>query len=546
MKISLSRKFWRRAVVLGLFAAGFASSASQAGAQDDGAGDVSGKVTELVDSVVAAEVELEVQQRRSKILRMKQDIFRTAIADPDILEFVAFGTREIELIGTQRGSTTVTLWMGDEQNPQILSMLVRVVPDPTSEQEDRGEFADLADRINEMFPDSRIQLIPIADKLIVRGDARDEAEAKQIMLLVGQAGQGGGGGGGGGGQSQQLFQGNGQPSRLYEAGRVAERNFQIVNLLHIPGAKQVMLKVRIAELSRTAGRALGAQLNNIRIGDFGGSSNTGGTSASDASDQALGAIAPGAAQLSGVFKHVSFDLALQALVSNGNAKILAEPNLVTLSGQSATFLSGGQFAVPTVVGVGGAQAATTSFKDFGTSLQFTPTVLDNDRIRLQVTPQLSNANGPVVNGIPGVTTRTVNTTVEMREGQVFAIAGLLQDQQAASISKFPIIGDIPGLNVLTANRSTDRLETELLILVTPELVEPLEPDQAPSLLPGMEVNEPNDLDFFVYGDIEGRPNAHHRSTVWPLYKNRLKRCYECDKHHKSSAFFLKGLHGFSD
>lgn len=535
MKISLSRRFWRRAVVLGLFAAGFASSANPAEAQDGGAGDVSGKVTELVDSVVAAEVELEVQQRRSKILRMKQDIFRTAIADPDILEFVAFGTREIELIGTRRGSTTVTLWMGDEQNPQILSMLVRVIPDPTLEQEDRGEFAELADRINEMFPDSRIQLIPIADKLIVRGDARDEAEARQIMLVVGQAGQGGGGG-----QNQQLFQGNGQPSRLYETGRVGEHNFQIVNLLHIPGAKQVMLKVRIAELSRTAGRALGAQLNSIQIGDVGGGSNAGGV------DQAMAALAPGAAALSGVFKNANFDLALQALVSNGTAKILAEPNLVTLSGQSATFLSGGQFAVPTVVGVGGAQAATTSFKDFGTSLNFTPTVLDNDRIRLQVSPQFSNANGPVVQGIPGVTTRTVSTTVEMREGQVFAIAGLLQDQQDSSISKFPLIGDIPGLNVLTANRSTDRLETELLIMVTPELVEPLEPDQAPSLLPGMEVTEPNDLDFFVYGDIEGRPNAHHRSTVWPLYKNRLKRCYECDKHHKSSAFFLKGLHGFSD
>lgn len=519
--------------MLGLFAAGLASPATSARAQDGGAGDVSGKVTELVDSVVAAEVELEVQHRRSKILRMKQDIFRTAITDPNILEFVAFGTREVELIGVRRGTTTVTLWLGDEQNPQILSMLVRVVPDPTLEQEDRGEFADLADRINEMFPDSRIQLIPIADKLIVRGDARDEAEARQIMLVVGQAS--GGGGGGGGGQNQQLFQGNGQPSRLYESARIVQHDFQIVNLLHIPGAKQVMLKVRIAELSRTAGRALGAQIQNLRIGDGGADDVV-----------TLNNLSAGSLDLSGVFRNVSFDLALQAFVSNGNAKILAEPNLVTLSGQSATFLSGGQFAVPTVVGVGGAQAATTTFKDYGTSLQFTPTVLDNDRIRLQVTPTLSSPTGVAVGDIPGLESRTVNTTVEMREGQVFAIAGLLQDQQAASIRKFPIIGDIPGLNVITADRSIDRLETELLILVTPELVEPLEPDQAPSLLPGMEVTEPNDLDFFVYGDIEGRPNAHHRSTVWPLYKNRLKRCYECDKHHKSSAFFMKGLHGFSD
>ncbi|MBI1309791.1 hypothetical protein GC176_00675 [bacterium] len=526
MKISLSRRFWRRAVVVGLFAAGLASPPGSANAQDGAAGDVSGKVTELVDSVVTAEVELEVQQRRSKILRMKQDIFRTAIADPSVLEFVAFGTREIELIGLERGSTTVTLWMGNEQAPQILSMLVRVIPDPTQEQDDRSEFAELASRINEMFPDSRIQLIPIADKLIVRGDARDEAEARQIISVVGQSNQG---------NNQQLFTPQGSPaSRLYSDNGGAENRYQILDLIHIPGVKQVLLKVRIAELKRTAGRTLGAQLSNLQVGNI------------DGTDVATAGIAPGSLSLSGVFKHVNFDLALQALISNGSAKILAEPNLVTLSGQPARFLSGGQFAVPTVVGVGGAQAATTQFKDFGTSLQFTPTVLDNDRIRLQVTPQFSNVDGPVVNGIPGVTTRTVNTTVEMREGQVFAIAGLLQDQQGSATSKFPIFGDVPGLNVLTAQKSIDRVESELLILVTPELVQPLEPDQAPTLLPGMEVTEPNDLDFFVFGDIEGRPNAHHRSTVWPLYKNRLKRCYECEKSHKSSAYFLKGLHGFSN
>ncbi len=534
MKISFSRKLWRRSIVAGLFAVGLASPMASASAQD-AAGDVSGKVTELVDSVVTAEVELDVQQRRSKILRMKQDIFRTAVADPDILEFVAFGTREIELIGKSRGSTTVTLWMGDEQAPQILSMLIRVIPDPTLEQDDRSEFAELADRINEMFPESRIQLIPIADKLIVRGDARDEAEAAQIMAVVGQSN--GGGGGGLGGQ-QQLFSSNGRPARLYESSRAIQHDFQIVNLLHVPGVKQVMLKVRIAELTRTAGRALGAQLGGFEYTDA--SSTTSGTT--------LGtAIAPGVAELSGMFDHIQFEAALQAQVRHGNAKILAEPNLVTLSGQAATFLSGGQFAVPTVVGVGGAQAATTSFKDFGTSLNFTPTVLDNDRIRLQVSPQFSTTqDGIVVDGIPGLTTRTVTTTVEMREGQVFAIAGLLQDQQNGAITKFPLLGDVPGLNVLTANREVSRSETELLILVTPELVQPLEPEEAPTLLPGMEITEPNDLDLFVYGDIEGRPRAHHRSTVWSLYKNRLKRCYECDKSHKSSKFFLKGLHGFAD
>ena len=114
------------------------------------------------------------------------------------------------------------------------------------------------------------------------------------------------------------------------------------------------------------------------------------------------------------------------------------------------------------------------------------------------------------------------------------------------MSRMPLIGSIPFLNSLTANRTISRDETELMILVSPELVHPLEPEQAPPILPGMQVTEPNDLDFYIYGDIEGRPNFYHRSTVWPLYRSRLKRSGGVEVLRSSECYYVEGEHGFSN
>lgn len=484
------------------------------------------KVSSLVEEIVTAEVELEVGMRRSKILRVKKDIFRAAVADPSILEFVAFGSKEIEIIGKGTGSTTVTLWLGSEQDAQLLSMLVTVVKDDGVESQKRFEYSELEAMVNEMYPNSRIQLIPIADKVLLRGQARDEEEAVEIASIVRQNSGGNLGGLGGGnllGQSQAA-----EP--FPDASQLPQS--RLINLLDIPGEKQVLLKVRIAELQRSANRELGADIS-VDFKEFMfGNALTGG----------------GNAFLTGTFSEGGVDVVLKALVGNGSAKILSEPNLVVLSGQSATFLSGGEFAVPTIVGVGGAQAATTSFRGFGTSVNFSPTVLDKDRIRLQVAPSFTTLNkSNSVNGIPGVDSRSTSTVVELREGQTLAIAGLIQEQQASESTRLPFLGEVPILNIITESKSVSRDESELLILVSPELVHPLDADQAPQILPGMEVTEPNDLDFFVYGDIEGRAESHHRSTVWPLYKSRMKRCgyFEAQKSQKSNEYFLNGSHGFS-
>jgi len=364
----------------------------------------------------------------------------------------------------------------------------------------------------------------------MRGEARDEEEMTQILSVLRKGGGSLPGAGGGGNSGSQLVNGGAAADPFPDALQLPSST--IVNMLRVPGEKQVMLKVRIAEMKRSAARNLGADFD-VSFKEF---------------FLASGLAGGGNIMASGLFSEGSFSFFLKASIANGNAKILAEPNLVVLSGQTANFLAGGEFAVPTVVGVGGAQAATTSFKGFGTSINFTPAVLDKDRIRLNVSPSFSTLNkSNSVGGVFGVDTRTVQTTVEMREGQVLAIAGLLQEQQRGDKTWVPILGELPVLSVPFSNKSISRDETELIILVTPELVHPLEPEDAPTLLPGMEVTEPDDVEFFVRGHIEGKPNCHHRSTVWALYRDRLCKCRKNYEQYRSSEdYYIQGPHGFSE
>lgn len=490
------------------------------------------QVNNFIESVVEPQVAFKVKVGRGKIIRTKVDIERVAVADPSKVEFVAFGPREIQFIGKALGRTSVTFWHsgnGVAGQQQLLSVLLTVEPDREVEGRRRLEYGELQKMVNELFPNSRIQLIPIADKLIVRGQARDEQEATQIMSIIRERGAITPGQFGGFGPANGSL---GRAADPFPGGADLPES-SVISMLKVPGEKQVMLKVRIAELSRSGARNLGADLN-VNLGDFLFST----------------ALTGGAGNIfaTNTFRQNTINTALAALESNGTAKILAEPNLVVLSGRTANFIAGGQFAVPTVVGVGGAQAATTSFQGFGTQLTFTPTVLDKDRIRLQVSPSFSTLNGGnSVNGIFGLDTRSVNTTVELREGQVLAIAGLLQEQMNGASSRVPFIGDIPLLNAVFASKSTSRDEKELLILISPELVHPLEPENAPLLLPGMEVTEPDDLEFFVRGQIEGRPDSDHRSTVWWMYRHRMRMARrEYDNIRRSSDFYLNGSHGFSN
>ncbi|MDA0834263.1 MAG: pilus assembly protein N-terminal domain-containing protein [Planctomycetota bacterium] len=522
-------------LALGLTAVDSAAVAQGRVDKPEASAELRTKVTDLVDEIYESEAELQVTLRRSKIMKMKQDIFRVAVADPSIIEFVAFGSREVEVIGKETGTTSMTLWLGTPEQARLINLTVNVTKDDSVEDRRRLEYGELQKMINAMFPDSKIQLVPIADKVIVRGEARDEQEAVQIMAILSE--RGGSGGSFLGGNGNMISQTT-AADPFPDAVELPEAT--LVDMLRVPGEKQVMLKVRIAELKRSASRDLGVNFD-FTVGDFAFAS----------------AMTTGSNMLlRGIFDEDKFNLFLNAVATNGYGKILAEPNLVTLSGVPAYFISGGQFAVPTVVGVGGAQAATTSFKGYGTQLAFTPTVLDKDRIRLQVNPTFSTLNkANSVGGVFGLDTRAVSTTVDLREGQVFAIAGLIQEQQAGELSRVPFLGDLPLVKVLFQSKAVSRDETELLVLVSPEIVHAMEPETAPTILPGMEVTEPDDREFYVHGQIEGLPDMHHRSTVWQTYQHRMHQHGRLNRRiggvadgevcEESDNYYIQGEHGFS-
>jgi pilus assembly protein CpaC len=194
---------------------------------------------------------------------------------------------------------------------------------------------------------------------------------------------------------------------------------------------------------------------------------------------------------------------VDALKQHNLVKVLAEPTLIALSGREASFLAGGEFPIPVPQALG---VVTISYKSFGVGLVFTPTVLSPNKINMTVAPEVSDldfANAISIQGflIPSITTRRASTTIELADGQSFAIAGLLRDTVREQIAKFPVLGDIPILGALFRSSSFQKNETELIIIVTPHLVKPL--DLAKQTLPTGQFIEPNDLEFYLMGQTEG-------------------------------------------
>jgi pilus assembly protein CpaC len=250
----------------------------------------------------------------------------------------------------------------------------------------------------------------------------------------------------------------------------------------------------------------------------------------------------------GIFPGGDFEIVLRALKQNGLARILAEPNLVTISGQRASFLAGGEFPVPVPQGAGGANnAVTIQYKRFGVQLEFLPFVIDEDAIRLSVMPEVSNIDRTIgttlVEGgdpVPGVRSRRTQTTVELREGQTLAISGVLEVEISADTSRIPLLGDLPYLGPLFSSTRNRRIERELLVVVTPYLVEAMDESQHVPM-PGDSHMEPNDCEFYLMNRIEGRTGQPFRSTVE----------YEWFGPARSSAMQLEGTYlqgdvGFSE
>ncbi len=464
--------------------------------------------------VPRGEQELEIVRHRSQLINTSGRVRRIHIADPDVLEVIQFSENEFSLIGSEIGTTDLTFWF--EGSPDPLMYVANVIRDPALEDQRRLDYGKIERKLALLYPNSKVYLIPMSRKIIVRGQAKDAEEAARIMQIVrgevltqegdlfagyGNAAAGAAGGYGGasgyGAAGAGYGGGNGFGNGAGIGGVLGGDLLSslIVNELQVPGEFQIMLRVRIAELNRSQLRRWGIDWNVIF---------------NDARHVVGQTFATTAPVLTGLFENGEVSVLLDALASNGSAKILEDSVVVTMSGNSASFLSGGEFAVPNTVGNNGVLVGTTTFRGFGTSIIATPTVIDDDLIRLQIIPELSAINSAnSVGGVPGVDVRRVQTVVELREGQTIVLGGLFSRRQQAEVSRIPLLGEIPffGTHIFNTKQATED-ETEMLIVVTPEIVRPMDPEEVPPL-PGFYVTHPDDFDLYKFNRTEGNPDLGH-------------------------------------
>lgn len=485
-------------------------------------------VPDQVRSMPRINAELEVVHRRSQVVVFKGRVARVHVTDPSVADYVLYSPTEMGVIGTSIGTTTVLVWFEGENEADPLIYLVTVTRDPGLEESARIDYGKLEKKLAILFPNSKVYLIPMSTKIIVKGQARDSEEASWILQIIrgevitqlgalagpqyalglGGAGNGGyaagtGGGWGGGGLGGAGLGGGGYGTGMNGRFNAFDNTSNwIINMLTIPGDFQINLRVRIVELNRSQLRRMGVNLQTI----FANGRDVITTSLAGAISG--GGVGAGAGGLQGVFEAGDISILINALRSNGTARILTEPNLTVLSGHDATVLSGGEFAVPTIVGINGVGGQQTVFRGFGVSLLVTPTIIDKDLIRMRIRPEYSELSGQSSGGIPGLNTRRVDTTVQLREGQTIVLAGLLSYRARTEVAGLPFLGGLPliGPLLFQAKRATED-ENELLIMVSPEIVRPMDADEVPPM-PGFEVTQPDDKMLLHYGFSQGNNDTN--------------------------------------
>ncbi len=321
---------------------------------------------------------------------------------------------------------------------------------------------------------------------------------------------------------------------------------QVVNHIKVAGTQQVLLRCTVAEVNRTATRQLGFNgwlggenfrdvfavnqidgINPANIGAAAGANIRQNVPFLTGTD---GIPLTGTPQLSLGFPRVQMQVFIQALRENGLLRVMAEPNLVAISGHEASFLAGGEFPIPVPQNSGGGVSITIDYREFGVRLRFTPVVLSESTIRLRVAPEVSEpdfSTAVTLSGfvVPGLTQRRAETTVELGAGQTFAIGGLLSERTRATSRKVPALGDVPVLGQLFSSVRYQQEETELIILVTPELVAPISPNQV-AYVPGRNHTPPNDWELYGLGKIEGATPERSRPAMpdggtWPVKPNEI-------------------------
>ena len=417
-----------------------------------------GAVTSEKSLVTQGPVELlpgiDLSGGKSMLLRLSEPALRISIGNPDVADVTLINAREVYVLGKKTGVTNLIVWSASGKTT-LRDVVVGL---------DTGM---LQSRLAKWVPTTEPLMVDVmADTVVLRGRVPDAVKAHRIVSLA----------------------------EAYTGGK------KVINMLRIEGSQQVMLEVKVAEVSRTLLDELGVDINLTRT--------AGSTSVSLLSQF----LSSGATALTVARPNGLTNITLTAEMKKGLVKILAEPTITAISGQEGSFLAGGKIFIPVPQG-GISNAITLQEKEFGVGLSFIPTVLEDGLINLKVTPEVSElsqlgATVKALNGqvsvLPSITTRRASTTVQLRDGESFAIGGLIKSNVTEAIRAFPILGELPILGALFRSNAFQTEKSELLFVVTARLAKTAETALA---LPTDSFKPPSRAEFMLDGLMESPPAA---------------------------------------
>jgi len=442
---------------------------------------------------------------KSTLLRMPAPVDRISLGNPNIADVTLINPREIYLIGKTVGSTNMILW-SKAGSTTIVDVTVGI---------DAGL---LQERFRQLMPEEPgITVTTASESIVLSGTVSSAPKVDRALEIAGAF-------------VRSLNKGlilpviagdsraqSGATISIGETQNVSDTvgaaGSAIINMLKVSSPQQVMLEVKVAEINKNLLDRLGVEFRGTRTnGDITyGLFNQFGDVVGDTltPDGRLPILSDNIGQFIAI-KSLDKLIAIDAEKQDGLVKILAEPNLLAISGQQAEFLAGGRIFIPVARDSGtGGVTITLEEKEFGVGLRFTPTVLENNRIHLRVAPEVSELSqtgtpfttiGGVTAVIPSFTTRRASTTVQLNDGQSFAIAGLIRNNLTETVRRFPVLGELPILGALFRSSEFQSDRSELLFVITPRLVKPLPPNYA---LPTDSFQSPNRTEFFLEGKMEG-------------------------------------------
>ncbi|MFO0972672.1 MAG: type II and III secretion system protein family protein [Phycisphaerae bacterium] len=438
-----------------------------------------------VRAATAAADKLRVVKDKAVFVQLKRPVTKVQIAAPEVADVAVTSPTEIAVIGKKFGVTQLKLTTADGQEA-VIDLLVEV------------DVAVLEELVRTVAPTAAVRVRSLFDNLILTGSVPDATTAQRIVEMA----------------------------EMVSPGRVR-------NQMSVAGSQQVLIRCTVAEVNRSAMREL--NMNWFFGGspvsrDFFFANNLNGLNPTTVNNPGLANLLVGqqtysmlpvqnggATNLTLGFPRAELQFFVRALRTNGLIRVLAEPNVIALSGQPASILVGGEVPIPLVL----QNTFQVDYHRFGVLLEFTPTVLAGQQIRMTLRPEVSDLDPTrqvVVAGfvIPAFTTRRAESTLEVGNGQTFAMAGLLNETVRANARKIPGIGDLPVLGTLFSSVEYTRDETELVVLVTPELVAPLDPQQVRPV-PGQKIREPNDFELFFTQQLEAGPRATREMDEVPRH-----------------------------